>query len=47
MRVLLKGIGGVYNYGREAIVRGMVNMLRMIDPAIQIDYASFREVEFN
>lgn len=42
MRVLLKGIGGVYNYGCEAIVRGTVNMLRMIDPAIQIDYASFR-----
>lgn len=42
MKVLLKGIGGVYNYGCEAIVRGTVNILRSIDESIEIDYASLR-----
>lgn len=42
MKVLLKGIGGVYNYGCEAIVRGTVNILRSIDENVEIDCASRR-----
>ena len=39
--VLLIGIGGVYNYGCEAIVRGTIEILRNVDPAIKISYASY------
>lgn len=39
--VLLIGIGGVYNYGCEAIVRGTVNILKSISPEIKISYASY------
>lgn len=40
MKILLIGIGGVYNYGCEAIVRGTVNKMRKMFPGIEIDYAS-------
>lgn len=40
MRILLIGIGGVYNYGCEAIVRGTVAMLRTKLPQASIFYAS-------
>lgn len=39
--VLLIGIGGVYNYGCEAIVRGTVEILRRYNPNINISYASY------
>lgn len=39
--VLLVGIGGVYNYGCEAIIRGTVSILHMIDPNIKVSYASY------
>lgn len=39
--VLLIGIYGVYNYGCEAIVRGTVNILKRIDPNINVFYASY------
>ena len=39
--VLLIGIGGVYNYGCEAIVRGTVEILRKVNPQMQIAYASY------
>lgn len=39
--VLLIGIGGVYNYGCEAIVRGTVNILKSINPKIKLSYASY------
>lgn len=39
--VLLIGIGGVYNYGCEAIIRGTVNILKSINPDIDIFYASY------
>ena len=39
--VLLIGIGGVYNYGCEAIVRGTVEILRRVNPQMQIAYASY------
>lgn len=39
--VLLIGIYGVYNYGCEAIVRGTVNILKQIDPNINVTYASY------
>lgn len=39
--VLLIGIGGVYNYGCEAIVRGTYNILKKIDPKVNITYASY------
>lgn len=39
--VLLVGIGGVYNYGCEAIIRGTVNILHTIDPNINVSYASY------
>ena len=38
----LYGIGGVYNYGCEAIVRGTEIILRKKWPNIQIKYASLR-----
>lgn len=40
-KVLLIGIGGVYNYGCEAIVRGTTAILKKYDPLIQIHYASY------
>ena len=40
-KVLLIGIGGVYNYGCEAIIRGTVNILRTIDSTIDVYYASY------
>ncbi|MGA1871249.1 MAG: polysaccharide pyruvyl transferase family protein [bacterium] len=42
---LLHGIGGVYNYGCEAIVRGTVIILRTIWPECKIRYASRRPIE--
>lgn len=39
--ILLIGIGGVYNYGCEAIIRGTVNILKKYDPTIIISYASY------
>lgn len=39
--VLLIGIGGVYNYGCEAIVRGTVNILKTVYPDVKIGYASY------
>ena len=44
-KVLLYGIGGVYNYGCEAIVRGTVNLLKTYFPSIEIFCASFRPDE--
>lgn len=41
-RILLIGIGGVYNYGCEAIVRGTVNILRSKWPDCEIIYATPR-----
>jgi len=41
-RILLIGIGGVYNYGCEAIVRGTVNILRSKWPNCEIVYATPR-----
>ncbi len=40
-RILLIGIGGVYNYGCEAIVRGTVNILKSLEPTIEVYYASY------
>lgn len=42
MKILLIGIGGVYNYGCEAIVRGTEKILRSTWPDIHIVYASRR-----
>lgn len=39
--VLLIGIGGTYNYGCEAIVRGTVAILKAYNPEIYISYASY------
>jgi len=41
-KILLIGIGGVYNYGCEAIVRGTVNVLKEKNPSVEIYYASRR-----
>lgn len=41
-RILLIGIGGVYNYGCEAIVRGTEAILRSAWPDVRIVYASRR-----
>jgi len=41
-KILLIGIGGVYNYGCEAIVRGTVNLLCEAYPGVEIFYASSR-----
>lgn len=41
-RILLIGIGGVYNYGCEAIVRGTEAILRSAWPDIRVVYASCR-----
>lgn len=41
-KFLLIGIGGVYNYGCEAIVRGTAKLLRDLRPDAEIYYASPR-----
>ena len=41
MRIGLFGIGGVYNFGCEAIVRGAVHLIRDVYPDSQIYYFSF------
>lgn len=41
-KVLLIGIYGTYNYGCEAIVRGTVNILKNVNPNIEVFYASMR-----
>jgi len=41
-RILLIGIGGVYNYGCEAIVRGTIKILRSKWPNCEIVYATPR-----
>lgn len=43
--VLLIGIGGVYNYGCEAIVRGTVNILKSLDSNVKVFYASYNAVD--
>ena len=40
MKILLIGIGGVYNYGCEGIVRGTVALLQEKLPQASILYAS-------
>lgn len=45
MNIGLYGIGGVYNYGCEAIVRGTVKILKLIDPKCHIIYYSRRANE--
>ena len=42
MRIALYGIGGLYNYGCEAIVRGTVSIIRQIASDVQIVYYSKR-----
>ena len=44
-RILLIGIGGVYNYGCEAIVRGTAAIIRREYPTADIIYASRRPVD--
>ncbi len=44
-RFFLHGIGGVYNYGCEAIVRGTVEILRNVWPECEIVYMSRRPAE--
>lgn len=41
-RILLIGIGGVYNYGCEAIVRGTAEIIRREYHDAEITYASYR-----
>ena len=41
-KILLIGIGGVYNYGCEAIIRGTTNIIHQNIPDATIDYASYR-----
>jgi len=36
----MAGVGGLYNYGCEAIVRGTVRMLREQWPGCEITYAT-------
>ena len=45
MRIALYGIGGLYNYGCEAIVRGTVSIIRQIASDVQIVYYSKRADE--
>lgn len=45
MRIALYGIGGLYNYGCEAIVRGTVAVIRKVAPDAQITYYSRRADE--
>lgn len=40
MRFLMVGIGGVYNYGCEALVRGTVEAFRSVNPYTDVVYAS-------
>lgn len=42
MNVALYGIGGLYNYGCEAIVRGAVYLIREVAPSANITYYSKR-----
>ena len=42
---LLHGIGGVYNYGCEAIVRGTEQIIRKEYPTADIIYASRRPID--
>lgn len=42
-KVVLYGIGGLFNYGCEAIVRGTVYILRKIDPLVEITYFTPRK----
>jgi polysaccharide pyruvyl transferase WcaK-like protein len=46
-KILLIGIGGVYNYGCEAIVRGLELILHEIWPGSKIVYASRRPLDDN
>lgn len=41
MKYLLIGIGGVYNYGCEAIIRGTYNIIKSANPDAEITYASY------
>lgn len=45
MKIALYGIGGLYNYGCEAIIRGTVSIIRQIAPNVQIVYYSKRADE--
>lgn len=45
MKIALYGIGGLYNYGCEAIVRGTVTLIRSIVPEAEIIYFSKRADE--
>ncbi len=40
--VTLYGIGGLYNYGCEAIVRGTVALLRVVSPDVRVRYVTPR-----
>lgn len=40
MKYLLIGIGGTYNYGCEALLRGTVRVIREYDMEAEIDYAA-------
>ena len=44
-RILLIGIGGVYNYGCEAIVRGTETIMKKCNDNVIIDYASYRPAD--
>ena len=44
-RFLLIGIGGVYNYGCEAIVRGTETILHQVYPDAEVVYASRRPLD--
>lgn len=44
-RILLIGIGGVYNYGCEAILRGTEQIIREVYPDADIVYASPRHLD--
>lgn len=45
MRILLIGIGGVYNYGCEAIIRGTERILRQALPDVELVYHATRPAE--
>lgn len=45
MRIALYGIGGLYNYGCEAIVRGTIELIRRVSPDSKIIYFSVRANE--
>ena len=44
-KILMIGIGGVYNYGCEAIVRGTEEIIRKEYPSAEIIYASRRPID--